>query len=58
MLETEILAIAEKPEKIAGIFAAGDQQYFFDTGVDESLDGVIHHRLIVDRQQVFVGDAG
>ena len=58
MAETELFAIGQQPQKVARILSAGDNQDIPDTRIDQSLDGVIDHRLLVNRQQVLVGDLG
>ena len=58
VLQPEVAAIAQQAQEIAGILAAGDQQDFLDPRVHQSLDGVIHHGLVVDRKQMLIGDAG
>src|SRR4029077_2746696 len=57
MLQIEVAAVAEQAQKIAGIFAARDEENFLNAGIHECLDGIIHHRLVIDRKQVLVSDA-
>jgi hypothetical protein len=54
VFETEIAAVSEEAQKITGVFSSGNQQDFVNTGIHESLDRVIHHRLVVDWQQMLV----
>ena len=56
MFQAEFLAVTEKPKKIAGVVAASDDEDFGNTGVNESLDRIVDHRPVVDREQVLVGD--
>jgi hypothetical protein len=56
VLQVKIASIAKETEKISGVVPAGDQQNFRDARVHESLDGVIHHRLVVYGKQVLVRD--
>ena len=58
VLEAEVLAVGQQAQKIAGIFPAGDDHDVGDAGIDQRLDRVVDHRLVVDGQQVFVGDFG
>ena len=58
VFEPELLAVGQQAQKIAGVPAAGDEQDLVDAGIDQSLDRVVNHRLVVDRQQMFVGDFG
>ena len=54
MLEPEILAVPQQLEKIPCAIAARHQHDFRDAGVDERLDRVVDHRLVIDRQQMFI----
>src|SRR5579884_3406923 len=56
VLQAELLAVREQPQKVARVFASGDDQDIANPGVDKRLDRVINHRLIVNRKQVLVGD--
>ena len=58
VLEAEVAAVGEKPQKVARILTAGDDEDVGDGGVHQRLNGIENHRLVVDRQQVLVGDAG
>src|SRR5579872_2495946 len=58
MLESEFLAIGEQAQEISRVAAAGDQEDVLNPRVDKGLNGVKDHRLVVDRQQMFVGDFG
>ena len=58
VLQAELLAVGQQAQKIAGIPAAGDDQDVLDPGIHQSLDRVVDHRPVVDRQQMFVGDFG
>ena len=57
-LQAELAPVAEQPQELAGVVAAGDDHDVVDAGLDQRLDRVVDHRLVVDRQQVLVGDAG
>ena len=54
--ETELLTVGKQAEEIAGVSAAGYEQDVLDTRIDERLNRVVDHRLVVDRQQMLVGD--
>ena len=56
--QAEVLAVAQQVQKIARIVAAGDEHDVIDPGPHQGLDRVVDHRLVVDRQQVLVGDLG
>ena len=56
--QAELFAIRQQAQKIAGILAAGDDQNIADARIHQRLDRVVDHRLVVDRQQMFVGDLG
>ncbi len=58
VLEAELFAVGQQAQEIAGIAPAGDDQNVADAGIDQRLDRVIDHRLVIDRQQVLVGDFG
>ena len=51
-----LVPVAEQPEELARVGAAGDEHQLGDARVDERLDRVGDHRPVVDRQQVLVGD--
>ena len=51
-------AVAEQPQEVAGVIAARDDQQVADAGIDERLDGIENHRLVVNRQKMLVGDLG
>ena len=57
-LRPNCFAVGQQAQKVAGIPAAGDDQDVLYPGVHQRLDRVIDHRLVVDRQQMFVGDLG
>jgi hypothetical protein len=58
VFQPEFPAVGEQPEEVSGIPAAGDHQDLANPGIHQGLDGVINHGLVVDRQQVLVGDLG
>ncbi len=58
VLQAEVLAVGEQAEKIARILAARDHHDVGDAGIDQGLDRVIDHRLVVNGKQMFVGDFG
>ena len=58
VFESEVLAVGEEAEEIAGIFTSCHYHNVADPGVNQGLDGVVNHRLVVDRQQMFIGDFG
>jgi hypothetical protein len=56
LLEAERLPVAEQAEELARVLAARDDHDVVEPGVDERLDRVVDHRLVVDGQQVLVRD--
>ncbi len=58
MLQAELLAVGQQAQKIAGIPAAGHDQDVPDARIHQRLDRVVNHRLVVNRQQMLVGDFG
>ena len=58
MLQSEFLAVRQQPQKIAGVPPARHQQNVANPRVDQRLERVIDHGLVVNRKQVFVGDLG
>ena len=58
VLQTEMLAIGQQAQKITRVLAPGHHQDVANPRIHQRLDGVIDHRLVVDRQQVLVGDLG
>src|SRR5262245_10083241 len=57
-VEPVLPAVAEEPEELAGVIAAGDDEDVAQAGVREGLQRIVDHRPVVDRQQVLVGDLG
>ena len=53
-----VVAVAEQAEELPGVRAAGHEHQLLDSRLDERLDGVRHHRPVVQRQQVLVRDPG
>jgi hypothetical protein len=51
------VAVAEQPEELARVRSAGHEHHVGDSGPNERLDRVRHHRPVVDGQQVLVRDA-
>ena len=58
VLEAEALSIAEQTQKVARVAPSRDQQNVGDPRVDQGLNGIVDHRLVVDGQQMFIGDFG
>ena len=58
VFQAELFAVGEQTQKIAGIAPSGDDQNLSNPGIDESLNRVVDHRPVIDRQQMFVGDFG
>ena len=58
MLQAELAAVGQQAQKIARIPAAGDDQNLSNARIHQRLDGVVNHGLVVNRQQVLVGDLG
>ena len=55
MFQTESFTIPEQTKKVAGRVASGDDHDVSDTRINECLNGVVDHRLVIDWQQVLVG---
>ena len=51
-----LVPVAEQPEELAGVRPAGDEHQLRDVGLDERFDRPVHHRPVVDGQQVLVRD--
>ena len=58
VLEAEFVAIADEPEEIAGTVSSRDQDDVLYPGVDQGLQGVVNHGLVVDGQEMLVRDCG
>jgi hypothetical protein len=58
VFESEVASISKQAQKIPRAFSARDQKDFFDPGVTKGLNGIIHHRFVLDREQVLVGHPG
>jgi hypothetical protein len=58
VLQAKRFAVSEQSQKIASRTASGDDHDVMNAGVDKGLNGVKDHRLVVDRQQMFVCDGG
>ena len=58
MFQPEMLSVGQQAQKIARVFAPGDNQNVADARFHQRLDGIVDHRFVVNRQQVFVGDIG
>lgn len=56
LLEPELLAFAEQLQEAPGEAAAGDDHDVAHARVHQRFDGIEHHRAIIDRQQMLVGD--
>src|SRR5271165_4288055 len=56
MVEPELAAIAQKPQEVAGRAAAGNDHDLRDSCPAERFERIVDHRLVVDRQQMLVGD--
>ena len=58
VLKAEVLSVAEQTEEIAGISSPGHQQDVPNTCIYQRLDGIKHHRLVIDGQQMFIRYTG
>ena len=56
VFQPEFPAVGQQPQEVPGIAAPCHHHDLLDAGVHQGLDGVINHRLVVDRQQMLVGD--
>src|SRR5580693_1006681 len=57
MFQSKVAPVPQKPQKIARVLAPRDQEDLMHTRVHQSLDRVVHHGLVIDGKQVFVGNA-
>src|SRR5579862_3513470 len=55
-LDAVLVAIAQQTKELAGMGPSGNQHQLVYTRLDESLNGVRHHRTVVQRQQMLVRD--
>ena len=58
VFQAELFSVGQEAQKIAGIPAAGDDQNLLYPGIHKGLDGIVDHRPVIDRQQMFVSDLG
>ena len=58
VLQAEFLAVSQQAKKITRIPAARHHQDLAYARIHQRLDGVVNHRLVVDRKQMLVGDLG
>src|SRR5207253_8775626 len=58
MGQSEVLSVGQQTKEIASVLSSGYHQDVLDAGVNQSLDRVINHGLVVDRKQVIIGDFG
>src|SRR5207245_2130939 len=56
MLEAENFTVSQKLQKISRGISARNDHDVGDAGVNQGLNRVVNHRLIIDGQQVFVRD--
>jgi len=54
VFQAKIAAIGQQSQKVTSILAPCHNEDFFDARVDQGLNGIIHHGLVIDRKQVFV----
>ena len=50
LLQAKIFPIPQQTQKVAGTVAAGNDQDVVDASLDQRLQRIVEHRLIVDRQ--------
>jgi hypothetical protein len=43
--KTKVFAVFQQTQKITGIIAAGDNQYFFNSGIDQYLDFIFSYPI-------------
>src|SRR5689334_1222482 len=56
MFQTEVLSVTEQPQKVSRRVTTGDDHDVLDTGVDQRLDRVVDHRLVMHRQEMLIRD--
>jgi hypothetical protein len=58
VFETKLLPVSQESKKISSIIPTRDNQDIVNPGIDERLDGVVDHRLIVHGKKMLVGHLG
>ena len=58
MVQSELFPVAEKPKKITRVFASCHNQDFSDPGIHKRFNGIVNHRLVINRQEMLIGDLG
>ena len=56
VLKTKRLSISQQFQKISGRISASDDHDVRNAGIDQRLNRVIDHRLIENRQEMFISD--
>ncbi len=56
LLQAELFAVLQQAQEVACVLASGDNQNVAHSGIDQRLQRVKNHRLVIDRKQVLVGN--
>ena len=51
--DAELGAVAEQACELVGVLGCGDDEDLADAGEDQGREGVVDHRFVVDRDQLF-----
>ena len=54
MGQAELFPVGQQAEEIAGVLAAGDQKDIANSRIHQCPDGIVNHRLVVNRQKMLV----
>src|SRR5437868_10491060 len=54
VFQPEVTPIAQQPQKLSCVFSTCNEKDLPDSRVDEGSNGIIHHRLVIDRKQMLV----
>jgi len=55
MLQAQLLAVPEHPNKVTGVGSPRYDDHLGDTRLHQGIDGIKDHGLVVDGQKVLVG---
>src|SRR3989304_783391 len=58
MFEAEFFSVSQELQKISGIVSARDNQDVIDPRINQCLNRVVNHRLIIDGKEGFIGHLG
>jgi hypothetical protein len=58
LVQSKIFSVPQEPQEISGAASSGNDQDVVYSGIHQYLQRVIDHRLVIDRQQMFVRHPG